>query len=180
MATLTPTEQTRLGRVRPELFQAVLWLFDNAKSQLGFTLAIPENGGVRSTATQTALYNDSLAQGGGTLAYPVGKPGTSRHEKGAAFDAHIVAGGSNDDGTGSDDDYERLAALGESFPGDPGLTAGYFFAERHEAAKSDPYHFQLAEDFADSDAKWKAMQRAGIITASVIVGLIGLGLVVTR
>jgi hypothetical protein len=179
MATLTPTEQKRLGLIRPELMQDLLQLMDAAKTQLGFTTTIPVDGGSRSLANQTALYNDSIAQGGGTLAYPVGKPGNSRHEYGAAFDLNILAGGSNTDGTGCDNDYEQLAQLAESLPGAPGLIAGYYFAERGEG-KSDPYHFQLNESLATSEATWAAMQKAGIVKGAAIASVIVLAALLLR
>jgi LAS superfamily LD-carboxypeptidase LdcB len=172
MATLTITEQHRLGLVRPELMQRLLRLLDDAQAQLGFTLAVPDYGGTRTTAVQQQLYADSLAQGvGGALAYPVAKPGTGRHEYGAAFDLHIVDGGSNDDGTGSEGDYQQLADVAQNL----GLVAGFYFAN------SDPYHFQLNEPLADSQARWAAMKRAGIIqTVAVVLVAVGLASALTR
>jgi hypothetical protein len=156
MANLTPTEQSRLGIVRPELMALLLALMDQAGARFGFTLAVPEDGGLRSTSKQAALYADSLAQGGGQLAYPVGKPGTSFHEFGAAFDVQIVKGGHDGTGHGTDDDYRALADLGEAL----GLVAGYYYAARGEGQK-DPYHFHLAEALSTSKARWEAMQTAG-------------------
>jgi hypothetical protein len=150
VATLTPTEQRRLGVVRPELLAALLQLMDAAKDA-GYTPFIPEYGGTRDTVTQARLRADSLRQGGGSLAYPVAKPGTSRHEFGAAFDMQLQ--------DGHDVDYAWLAAVGEQL----GLKAGYYFAERGEGQK-DPYHFQLNESLSESIAKWRAMQDAGIVT----------------
>lgn len=181
MARLSPTEQSRLGRIRPELMQALLWLLDAATAQLGFTLAVPDAGGFRSIAKQQALYADSIAQGGGVLAYPVATPGNSRHNYGAAFDVHIVAGGTNDDGTGDDGDYERLAEVAETFPGTPGLRAGYYFPERSPGTQRDPFHFQLDESLDDSRSKWAAMQKAGIVTAGIVAILaVGAGLALAR
>lgn len=177
---LTTTERRRLGRVRPALLENVSALMDAAGEQFGFTLAVPDDGGTRSTELQKALYADSLAQGGGKLAYPVASPGHSRHEYGAGFDVHIIAGGSNPDGTGSDDDYRRLADLGESLPGNPGLTAGYYFKARGLATHSDPYHFQLNEPFQTSVDEWAAMNRAtgsATLEAVFLIMAVGVGFV---
>ncbi len=173
MATLTATEQRRLGPIRPELRADLVQLMAAAESQLGFTLAVPDDGGTRSSARQLALYNDSLQQGGGVLAYPVATPGKSRHEYGAAFDLHIVAGGANDDGTGADEDYLNLATLAESLAGSPGLTAGYFFAERGQG-QQDLYHFQLDETLQASVDAWNAMPKGSSATT---VGAIALAVV---
>lgn len=167
---LSLTERVRLGVVRPELEQLLLDLKDGAATQLGFTLEVSADGGTRSLARQAALYADSVAQGGGTLAYPVGRPGSSRHNYGAAFDVHIVAGGSAADGTGTDDDYRSLATFGESLSEAPGLTAGYFFAQRGQGAMSDPYHFQLRELLATSKALWPAVVRRAALIGFAIVG----------
>lgn len=172
MASLSVLERVRLGVVRPELEQLLLDLKDAAATQLGFTLEVPADGGTRSVARQTALYTDSLQQGGGTLAYPVGKPGSSRHNYGAAFDVHIVAGGSAGDGTGTDDDYRSLGTLGESLTDAPGLTAGYFFAQRGQGSMSDPYHFQLREPLATSEALWPAVVRRAAYIGFAIVGAV--------
>ncbi|MEP6494489.1 MAG: D-alanyl-D-alanine carboxypeptidase family protein [bacterium] len=165
MATLTSSDQARLGLVRPELMRALLHLLDAAAATLGVRCQVPDYGGTRSLATQQELYEDSIAQGGGVLAYPVGKPGRSRHNYGAAVDLHIVAGGTNDNGTGSDDDYLQLAEVAESL-GE--LTAGYFFAARGQG-QSDPYHFQLAEPLETSIARWNAMASAGIGTTVALL-----------
>lgn len=164
MATLTTTEQHRLGLIRPELMQKLLQLMDQAGAQLGLRLAVPDQGGLRSTARQQALYADSLAQGGGsTLAYPVARPGYSFHEYGAAFDLHIL------DGKDTNENYQALADLARSL----GLRAGYYFKN------SDPYHFELDETLLDAQMRWKAMKRAGIvrdaaltlIVAAILVGV---------
>lgn len=163
MATLTATEQRRLGLIRPEMMQQLLQLMD-AAGALGLRVYVPDDGGYRSSAKQQALYADSLAQGGGSvLAYPVGKPGTSYHEYGAAVDLHIL------DGKGSDENYQALADLARQ----QGLTAGYYFSN------SDPYHFQLNESLLDAQVRWRAMRRVGIvrdvalslIVAAVLVGV---------
>jgi hypothetical protein len=148
---LTPQERARLGDVRPELLLQLLALQDSALQQLGYVLAVPVDGGTRTNARQAQLYADSLAQGGGVLAYPVAKPGSGRHEYGAAVDLHIVAGGSDDDGRGSDDDYRALADVALQL----GLVPGYYFE------KSDPFHFQLNETLAQSQARWADMQGQG-------------------
>lgn len=156
MATLTATEQRRLGLIRPELMQKLLRLMDAASGQLGLRLYVPDEGGYRSTVKQEALYADSIAQGGGTgLAYPVARPGTSFHEYGAAFDLHIL------DGNDTRENYRKLADLAR----DIGLTAGYYFSN------SDPYHFQLNETLLDAQMRWKAMKRAGIVR-DVALGLV--------
>jgi hypothetical protein len=162
MANLTPTEQAHLGIVRPELMALLLALMDQAGARLGFTLAVPDDGGTRSTARQQQLYNDALTAAGDT-AYAVGKPGHSRHEYGAAFDVHIVAGG-HDGGYGTDADYRALADLGEAL----GLHAGYYFAERGEGSHSDPYHFQLDEAFSTSQQRWAAMHAAGMTLTAAL------------
>lgn len=136
-----------LGVVRPELRSLAGALWDAATSY-GYTLAIPEFGGRRSAATQTALYVAAVAAGiGGDTAYAVAKPGTSRHEYGAAVDLHIIAGGDGDGGTGADSDYRWLAETAESL----GLIAGYYFDARGQG-KHDQYHFQLNETLAVSRA----------------------------
>lgn len=145
---LTSTQQQRLGLVRPELRQLLAQLLDAAALALGFRCEIPEDGGTRTAERQAALYADSLAEGGGTLAYPVAPAGRSRHQYGAAFDLDIVAGGSAADGTGTTDDYRQLADLARSL----GLTAGYYFSH------SDRYHYQLTETLEDSIARWPALQ----------------------
>ena len=166
MATLSATEQRRLGRVRPELMQLLLQFYDAANAA-GYRLAIPELGGYRSTAQQSRIYADALAAGGGAdTGYAAGRPGHSRHQYGAAFDVHIVAGGNEGDGTGTDADYAELARIGEEL----GLTAGYYFAER-DVGKKDPYHFQLSEPFEDSVAKWNAMKTAGIVKSLAIIAI---------
>jgi hypothetical protein len=147
--------------------QLLLELLDAAESELGFTLAVPDDGGTRSDARQARLYADAVQAGGGSdTAYAVAKPGRSRHQYGAAFDVHIVGGGHDDDGRGSDDDYRALAALGESL----GLTAGYRFLELG-VGKKDPYHFQLTESLQASIDRWEAMRRAGIgrVLAVIVV-----------
>jgi hypothetical protein len=156
VATLSPLELQRLGTVRPELRAQLLQLKDDALAQIGFQLELNADGGQRSTARQTQLYNDALEQGGGTdTAYAVAKPGHSRHELGAAFDVSIIAGGSAADGTGTDDDYRALADLGEA----NGLVAGYYFAARG-VGKKDVYHFQLNEPFQTSVDQWAALTSA--------------------
>lgn len=175
MATLTVTERIRLGIVRPELLAHLLWLKDAALEQLGFVIVVAQDGGTRSLERQAALYADSIAQGGGELAYPVGKPGSSRHNYGAAFDVWIVAGGSAADGTGTEDDYKALATLAESLPEDPGLTAGYFFAARGLATHSDPYHFQLMEPLEVSKQRWAKLRSrffAGVAIAGAAIGFV--------
>jgi hypothetical protein len=171
MARITATERQRLGRVRPETFEKLLELMDAAEAR-GFTVAVPDFGGIRSTARQTRLYNDSLQQGGGQLAYPVGKPGTSRHEYGAAFDLHIVGGGHGAGGRGNDADYRQLAEDGRAI----GLTAGYFW----QGKSKDPYHFQLNESLEDSKARWQAMKSAGIVRAVALVLVAALAVAVAR
>jgi hypothetical protein len=162
---LTPQERARLGDVRPELLQQLLALQDSALQQLGYVLAVPVDGGTRTNARQAQLYADSLAQGGGVLAYPVATPGSGRHEFGAAVDLHIIAGGSDDDGRGSDDDYRALADVALQL----GLVPGYYFD------KSDPYHFQLNEPLTQSQARWAAMQNAGsnqlLVVLAIAAGL---------
>jgi hypothetical protein len=172
MPRISATERRRLGRLRPELWELLLELNDRANAELGFTLAIPEDGGTRSQARQAALYQDALEQGGGTdTAYAVGKPGRSRHNYGAAIDEHIVAGGSEEDGTGTDADYRQLAELAESI----GLTAGYYFAERG-VGKKDVFHFQLNESLQESIDRWHAMQTAGMLRGVVTIVLAAIGL----
>jgi len=164
---LTATEQQRLGLIRPELRSALVALMGAAAATYSFTTAVPLDGGTRTAEKQTALYLDSLAQGGGTeLAYPVGEPGSSRHEYGAAFDLHIIRGGTGDDGAGSDRDYAQLAELAESF----GLTAGYYWSH------SDPFHFQLSEPLQVSIEAWAAMRRDRLVTIAAVA--IGAGLIV--
>lgn len=156
--TLSATDRSRLGVVRPELAALAARLFDAAPG-LGLAIAIPEFGGTRSTARQAALYADSLAQGGGVLAYPVATPGNSRHEYGAAFDVDIIGDGASDAG------YRDLADAGVGL----GLTAGYYFSG------SDPYHFQLNETLAVSIARWKALQTTRLVVVFAIVALVLLG-----
>src|SRR4051812_30889085 len=91
MGTLSSDERRRLGTVRTELLSKLLELKDRAAAY-GLAPVVAEDGGFRSHATQTALYADSLAQGGGSLAYPVATPGNSRHEYGAAFDLSLPGG----------------------------------------------------------------------------------------
>jgi len=172
MATITPTERKRIGLVRPEMWTFWLTLNDRANTELGYRIAVPEHGGTRSTKEQAALYADSLQQGGGQLAYAVGVPGHSRHQYGSAIDGDIIAGGSNADGTGSDDDYKRLADLAEEI----GLEAGYYFDVRYNSRK-DPYHFQLNEPLQQSIDRWHAMLAAGIGKAMLAsIAVVGLGL----
>lgn len=155
MARLSPTEQRRLGLVRPELMQKLLLLIDAANGE-GWTVYVPDFGGYRTVAQQQALYDDAVAQGvDGDTAYAVGKPGRSRHNYGAAFDLRI------EDGT--DDDYARLAAIGEEL----GLVAGYYSAARN-LGKKDPYHFQLNETLQESIDRWHAMRVAGIVKAGLV------------
>jgi hypothetical protein len=161
--------------------QGLLALMDAAAGAYGWKTYVPDFGGLRSDAQQQALYADSLAQGDGTqTAYAVGTPGHSRHEYGAAFDLHILTGGSNADGTGSDGDYARLAQLAESLALSPGLEAGYYFADRYAGSQKDPYHFQLREPLQASIDRWHAMKAAGIVKAVAIgllfaAALIGIG-----
>lgn len=167
MATLTRTEQQRLGLVRPELMQRLLVLMDRAHDE-GYVTYVPDFGGYRSLATQQQLHDDAVAQGvGGDTAYAVGLPGKSRHNYGAAFDLQIE--------NGSDDDYARLAELGESI----GLVAGYYFAARG-VGKKDPYHFQLDETLQESIDRWAAMKAAGIIKPLVIAAAVILAFGVLR
>lgn len=156
---LTARQQQRLGLVRPELRQRLLMLLDSAAAA-GVTCDIPAYGGTRTLDQQTALYQTSLDEGGGTLAYPVAAPGRSRHEYGAAVDLNIVGGGSNPDGTGTDADYRRLADIAQSI----GLTAGYYFA-----TSSDPYHFQLTETLAESIAQWPAVRSGQALTWLLLI-----------
>lgn len=177
MARISALERQHLGRIRPELWEKILELNDRANSDLGFTLAVPDYGGTRTAAQQEALYADSVSQGGGQLAYPVGKVGHSRHQYGAAVDEHIVAGGSADDGTGTDDDYHKLADLGESI----GLEAGYYFDVRYPPSLRDRYHFQLKESLQDSIDRWNAMRQAGIVQAVAVAALtVTLGAIARR
>lgn len=170
VSSLSPVEQSRLGQIRPELRADLLALRDAAFTELGFLLEVPADGGTRTLERQQQLYDDSIAQGGGTLAYPVGQPGKSRHNYGAAFDVHIVAGGTAADGTGTDNDYQELGALAESLAGAPGLKAGYYFAERGQGM-SDPYHFQLNEPLADSQAKASIVSSAGGFSTTDAIAL---------
>jgi hypothetical protein len=162
MARLTQTELARLGATRPETLALLLALLNRAEAELGFTLAVPPDGGTRTTQRQAELYADSA----GT--YATAPPGRSRHEYGAAFDVHIIAGGNGDGGTGDDDDYRELAELGERITGiPPGLTAGFFFDARG-LGKHDPFHFQLNETLLDSQLRWKTMQRVGVAKAFTV------------
>jgi len=166
MAQLSAVDRAHLGDVRPDLLQRVLQLLDSAQAQLGFTLAVPADGGVRTNARQAQLYADSLAQGGGVLAYPVATPGSGRHEYGAAVDLHIIAGGAVDGGRGTDADYQQLADVAEAV----GLVAGYYFSN------SDPYHFQLAEPLAESQAQWAQLHNGhgpGAVLLLVVAVAIG-------
>jgi hypothetical protein len=114
-----------------------------------------ENGGTRSSDEQARIYQDALEAGGGSdTAYAAAKPGTSRHEYGAAFDVHIVAGGE------TDANYHKLADLGQRL----GLVAGYYFDHRG-VGKHDPYHFQLSETLEESRERWQAMRAAGLTLA---------------
>jgi hypothetical protein len=151
MATLTADDRAHLGTVRPEL-RAKLAQLQDRMSEYGYTTTVPEYGGLRSRATQAALYADSLEQGGGVLAYPVGAPGKSRHEYGAAFDLAIV---------GEDPDsaaYATMADAGEGY----GLKAGYYFANK------DPYHFQLDETLQQSIDAWAGVGSAN--AAEIAIG----------
>jgi hypothetical protein len=138
--------------------ELLLALMDAANA-IGYQVYVPDYGGTRTAAQQSALYSDALAQGGGTdTAYAVAKPGHSRHEYGAAFDLQIFGGGHASGGKeGTDVDYKILADLAENL----GLVGGYYFAARG-VGKKDPFHFQLNEALSTSVARWQAMKAAGI------------------
>lgn len=166
MATITVTERRRLGQLRPELWPLLLALMDASESELGKKLYVSDFGGQRTPATQAKLYADSL-DANGNQQYAVGKPETSRHVYGAAFDVHFV-------GEGTDDEYQQLADIGQQL----GLVAGYYFDHRG-VGKHDPYHFQLNEPLQTSIDRWNAMQRLGIVKSigTAVLLVIGIGLV---
>lgn len=167
MATITATERKRLGQVRPELWPLLLALMDSSESELGRKLYVSDFGGQRTSAIQARLYADSLDANGNQL-YAVGKPETSRHVYGAAFDVHFV-------GEGTDDEYRQLADIGEEL----GMVAGYYFDHRG-VGKHDPYHFQLNEPLQTSVDRWNAMQRLGIVKAAGAAVLIALAIGLTN
>lgn len=171
MARLTNAELQRLGHTRPETLALVITMLNLAEGHYGYTLMVPEDGGTRTTARQAELY----AASSNGADYAVGRPGTSRHEYGAAFDLHIIGGGNGENGAGDDDDYRNLAELAEGITTiPPGLTAGYWFDARG-LGRHDPYHFQLNESLLDSQMRWKILQRAGIAKAFTVF-VIGVGL----
>jgi len=135
---------------------------DQAAQGLGYTLSVPDFGGLRTEAQQTQLQTweqQSCATGQGC--YAVAPPGSSFHECGAAFDVQIVSGGS------SDADYRALADLAPSV----GLRAGYYFAQ------SDPFHFELPMSLAQACQLYN-QQTTGLAIGGSALALVLLGVVV--
>lgn len=99
---------------------------------MGFAIDVPSFGGFRSLEDQQQLEQwraDSVKTGKGD--YAVARPGTSKHERGEAFDVRIPGA------TGDDPRYKVLA----DYAPEIGLRAGYYFKTSHG---NDPFHFELA------------------------------------
>lgn len=133
---LTPIELARILGLRPELRAMVLPIMQATEDATGKKITIPPNGGVRSNATQAALY---AAAGTGTVSMHVAMPGLSRHEFGAGIDFNILGGTS--------DDYDALH----------NIATGMFGLV---AVPGDRVHFQLDETLEASQWAWQALQRS--------------------
>lgn len=161
MSYLTPLELARVWSIRPDLFSTLthhMALFEQRSG--GRRTQIPANAGVRTTATQRAIYADSLAADGKSFkpGYRAAPPGSSAHELGAAYDLQIVGARADDPG------YELLAQIGEEL----GLVAGKHF----RSGPPDPFHFETNETPEVRRRLWNETVRRRLRRALVAGGIV--------
>ena len=161
MAFLSPLELSRLGLPRPELLSILTRHMDEFERRTGQKTYVGDNGGVRSRATQTRIYRDSLAQG-----FRAAPPGGSHHEFGAAYDLIIVGTGKDAAADKNAPLYKTLADIGEEL----GVDAGFYF----NRGKPDPYHFQLREDLGTAATRWETLTRERLRRGALGVAVVGL------
>lgn len=142
-----PREALEMFGARPELTAADSRIASEFEAETGKRTYIAVDGGVRDSAKQAALYADSLKQGNGTLAYPVGKPGESRHEYGSARDRLILAADNP-----TEADYRKLAVISARH----GLVNRF---GRPEYDPTDKGHGQLDEPLEVAKAEWAKLQK---------------------
>lgn len=161
-------EVTRVWLLRPELLSALTRHMAMFERETGKRTTVRARGGVRSSAVQSAIHADSLAQG--FRAAPAGK---SMHEYGAAYDLVILGTGKDAAVDQANPLYERLAVIGESL----GLRAGQHFKT---GDKPDPYHFELRESLATARVRWAALTRARLRRAALVVAAAAVVVVAAR
>lgn len=154
---------TRIAGCLPDLQTAARQLHDAAVDQLGFGFAIPDYGGLRTLADQQQLvkWRDEAVAAGQPY-YQVAPYGSSRHERGGAFDA-LPDGAAQ--GDTSDPRLAQLGALGESM--------GLIWGGRWTGKSHDPWHFELPLTWSDLGDAWDAfargdLQQAGEFASSAL------------